>query len=155
MQGAVDALMSPVGEKTEAGIGGVNGIKSWFLFFEHIVVSISFQQVWAVHGSLGQDLDDPLHLLRGNTDLKRRAAAFLSTGAAVAAVLKRQQRLDVNVYAVAFTLRHSLLKIYFRFVRFHTLQNVIFKDLILPLLQDPRFFQAPGPVVSNGHLIQI
>ena len=42
----------------------------------------------AVLGSLGQNPDDALKLCRGNTYFKRRAAALLAPGAAVAFVVE-------------------------------------------------------------------
>ena len=86
---------------------------------EHVVVSPAGQEMGAVLGSLGQDPDDPLHLRRGNADLVRRAAAPLAPGAAVAAVLERQERLEVDLHAAALMRRLTLLTAIFRTIRSH------------------------------------
>jgi hypothetical protein len=101
--------MGPVGEEAKAVLGRVDGKKPGLLFFEYVVVSPGDQEMGAEPGGLGHDLDDPLHLRGGNTDLVRRAAASLAPGAAVAAVLERQERPDVYLHTAALMLRRPLL----------------------------------------------
>src|SRR3990172_3180794 len=117
VQGTVDPAMGPVGEEAEAVLGRVDGKKSRFLLLEHVVVSSRGQEMGAELGSLGQDFDDPLQLRGGNADLVRRAAAPLALGAAVAAVLERQERLHVDLHAAALMLRRSLPTAIFRTIR--------------------------------------
>jgi hypothetical protein len=125
VQGAVDPAMGPIGEEAEAVLGRVDGKKSRFLFLEHVVVSPRGQEMGAELGSLGQDLDDPLHLREGNANLVRRAAAPLALCAAVAAVLERQKRLDVDFHAAALMMRLLLLTAIFRNIRSHRPQAEI------------------------------
>jgi hypothetical protein len=125
MQGAVDPATGPIGEEAETVLGRVDGKKSRFLFLEHVVVSPNYREMGAEPGSFGQDLDDPLQFRSGNTDLVRRAAATLTPGAAIAAVLDRQERLDVDIHAAALVLRPSLLTAIFRSIRSHRPQRLL------------------------------
>jgi hypothetical protein len=117
--------MGPVGEEAEAVLGRVDGKKPGFLFLENVVVSPRGQEMGAELGSLGQDLDDPLQLREGNADLVRRAAAPLTLGAAVAAVLERQKRPDVDFHAGALMMRRPLPTAIFRNIRSHRPQAEI------------------------------
>ena len=99
VQGAAGPAVGPVGEEAEAVLGRVDGKKPRFFFIEHVVVSACGQKMGAKLGGLGQDLDDPFELRRGNADLVRRAAAPPAFGAAAAMVLERQERLDVDLNA--------------------------------------------------------
>jgi hypothetical protein len=111
--------MRPVGEKAKAVVVCVDRKKTGFLFLEHVVVSPRSQKVGTVPGSLGQDLDDPLHFRGRNADLIGRAAASFALGAAVASVLEQQERRDVDFHTAALMLRWPLLTAIFRSLRSH------------------------------------
>ncbi len=69
MQGAVDPVLGPIGEKAEAVIIGIDGKKIGLLLLEHVFVFSRISEVGSKLGSLGQDLDNPLHLRGRNADL--------------------------------------------------------------------------------------
>ncbi len=123
MQGATDPVMRPVGEETEAVLGRVDGKKPRFLFFENVIVAPRDQKMVAELGSLGQNLDDPLHLRGVYADLVRRAAAALALSAALAMVLQRQERFDIDLHSAVPVLRRLLLTTIFSTVRLHKRQG--------------------------------